>query len=98
VQRGPHHHAQVTRSARPFYTLNFFAARCRSQHQMSDSSEESRAGLGLQNAGSGFTLRVRAFCGPGCLFSKIGLGLLVYLVKARAQAHSAGSGLGPLRP
>jgi hypothetical protein len=63
--------------------------------------DEIRAGSGLQNAGSGRgwalgTLRARAFCGPGCLFSKIGsgfapnpgphrLGLLVYLVKARAR-------------
>jgi hypothetical protein len=30
-----------------------------------------RAGSGLQNAGSGWA---RAFCRPGCLFSKIGLG------------------------
>jgi hypothetical protein len=65
----------------------------------------AQVGLWLYTAGSGFTQRAWAFCGPGCLFSKIELllnkpkiqarglcpnpwplGLLVYLVKARARS------------
>jgi hypothetical protein len=66
-------------------------------------------GLG---SGSGFTLRARAFAGlawpggglgvwPAGLAQKPGthwLRLLGYVVKAQAQARSAGLGLGPLRP
>jgi hypothetical protein len=64
----------------------------------------ARFGLGLYTAGSGF-------CGPG-LVGRLGvwiaglaqkpgqrrLGVLGYVVKAWARAHSAGLGLGPLRP
>jgi hypothetical protein len=70
-----------------------------------------RAGAGLKSAGLGFTLRawtLHCGLGPGLpggggglggLAQKPGpLGLLGYVVKARAQASTAGSGLGPLRP
>jgi hypothetical protein len=72
----------------------------------------ARAGAGLKSVGSGFTLRARAFAGlawpggqaqvwPAGLAKKPGprgLRLLGYVVKARARAYPAGSGLGPLWP
>jgi hypothetical protein len=57
-----------------------------------------RAGSGLQNAGSGFILRAWAFCGPGCLLSKIGLGLLLNKQKIQAHLFSKRPSLGPLGP
>jgi hypothetical protein len=36
-------------------------------------------------SGLGFTLRARAFCGPGCLFSKIRLELLLNKQKIQAR-------------
>jgi hypothetical protein len=51
-----------------------------------DRPNLGRIGLAKCRLGSGlgFTLQAWAFCGPGCLFSKIGLGLLLNKQKIQA--------------
>jgi hypothetical protein len=51
-----------------------------------DRACKMRARVGL-GSGSGFTLRAWAFCGPGCLFSIIGLGLGLLQNKPKIQAR-----------
>jgi hypothetical protein len=43
----------------------------------------TRAGSGLQNTGLGLYIAGLGFCRPGCLCSKIGLGILLNTQKVR---------------